>query len=169
MAEIEWGQWYVLQTKPHKESLVEAQVTRQGVELFYPRLLTFHPRPSRRRIVPLFPGYLFVRLLSAAAYEAIRWLPGVARLVSFHETPAPVEDAVITFLRQRANAQGVLSAGAPFAVGQEAEIVEGPFAGLAGIIAHPPNARDRVRLLVQLLKRQVTVDVPLHMLKPKQP
>ena len=41
-------------------------------------------------------------------------------------------------------------------------IAGGPFDGLAGIIQEPPNARGRVKVLVELLNRQTNVDVPVQ-------
>ena len=42
------------------------------------------------------------------------------------------------------------------------EITSGPFAGLAGIIQEPPDARGRVTVLMDLLNRQVPVEVPVE-------
>ncbi len=38
----------------------------------------------------------------------------------------------------------------------------GPFDGLVGIIKEPPNARGRVKVLLQLLNRETNVDVPVQ-------
>ena len=39
--------------------------------------------------------------------------------------------------------------------------MSGPFEGLVGIIENPPDARGRVKILMQLLSRQVRVEVPV--------
>ncbi len=43
----------------------------------------------------------------------------------------------------------------------EVLINAGPFAGLVGIIQNPPDARGRVKVLLELLGRHVKVDVPV--------
>ena len=50
-------------------------------------------------------------------------------------------------------------------VGQEVSIDGGPFDGLVGIIQQPPNARGRVKVLLQLLNRDTNVDVPVEFIK----
>ena len=84
--------------------------------------------------------------------------------MSFQDQPAPVADEVIAFLRQGMGPDGVLSAPSPLVVGHAVEIDEGPFAGLAGIIVRPPDAKGRVQILLELLQRQVKVEVPAHLL-----
>jgi transcriptional antiterminator RfaH len=134
------------------------------VEAFFPRLFLPHVRPRQRPLVPLFPGYLFVHLTTPGLYDAVRWAPGISQIVSFAGQPAPLDDEVILFLQRRAGPDGILVARSPLVAGQGVEIIEGPLAGLAGIIAQPPDAHGRVHLLLQLLQRQVRVDVPVHIL-----
>jgi transcriptional antiterminator RfaH len=161
---IEVGRWYVVHTKPHQETRAQAHLGRRGVEVFFPQLRLPHLRSRQRRVVPLFPRYLFVHLTMPESYDAARWAPGVSRVVSFQGQPAPLEEQVITFLQQQVGPEGVLVAQSPLVAGQEVEIVQGPLAGLAGIIAHPPDAKGRVHMLLQLLSRQVKVAVPVHVL-----
>jgi transcriptional antiterminator RfaH len=161
---IEVDRWYVVHTKPHKEAWAQRNLLRRGVEVFFPQLRLPHARPRQQPIVPLFPRYLFVHLTQPTSYDAARWAPGVSRIVSFHHQPAPVADEVIAFLQQRTGPDGILSAPSPLVVGHEVEVGEGPFAGLAGIIARPPDAKGRVQILLELLRRPVKVDVPAHIL-----
>jgi len=98
-------------------------------------------------------------------YHAVVWCPGVKRLVSFNDTPAPVDDAVVEFLQQRATAAGVLAAHSTLTVGAEVQVTHGPLAGLSGILQDPPDARGRVRLLMKLLNRDLRVMVPLEHVK----
>ena len=50
-------------------------------------------------------------------------------------------------------------------IGQQVAIDGGPFDGLVGIIQEPPNARGRVKILLQLLNRPTKVDVPVQFIK----
>lgn len=156
---METHRWYLVYTKPRKETFVQHQVQQKGVPLFFPKLL-LPARAKRLRLVPLFPNYLFVRVEAAWQYDAVRWAPGVRYVVNFNGTPAPVDDAAVAFLQQHADMQGVLTACSTLRTGQEVLIREGPFAGLTGIIEHPPDARGRVKVLLSLLGRQVAVPVP---------
>jgi transcription antitermination factor NusG len=65
----------------------------------------------------------------------------------------------------KANSEGVITARSNLTIGQEVRISGGPFDGLAGIIQEPPNARGRVKILMQLLSRPTKVEVPVESLE----
>jgi transcriptional antiterminator NusG len=154
--------WYVVYTKRYKEECAQFHLKQKGVETFFPRLLLPRSTARHERIVPLFPGYLFACLLMPEEYECVRWLPGVKYLVGFYGAPVPLEDEIVVFLRQRSNAEGILTARLGLKPGQEVRISSGPFEGLVGIIENPPNAGGRVKVLMELLNRRVKVEVPIQ-------
>jgi transcription antitermination factor NusG len=119
----------------------------------------------RKQLVPLFPNYLFVRVRLPEDYERVTWTSGVKRFVSFNDVPIPLEDHVVTYLKEQANPQGVITARHNLKVGQEVRISGGPFDGLAGIIQEPPNPRGRIKILMELLSRPMKVEVPLQFLQ----
>jgi transcriptional antiterminator RfaH len=160
-------QWCVVYTKPQREEFAEVNLHLRGIETFFPRL--FLPESAKRRkkqIVALFPNYLFVRIdVVSAEYASIIWCPGVKRMVSFNGTPAIVDESIIGFLMAQAGADGVISARCNIRIGQQVAIDGGPFDGLVGIIQEPPNARGRVKILLELLNRPTKVDVPVQFIK----
>jgi transcription antitermination factor NusG len=86
-------------------------------------------------------------------------------LVSFDGTPATIEDSFMAFLMDQAGPDGVISARCNVEIGQQVSIDGGPFDGLVGIIQEPPNARGRVKVLLQLLNRPTKVDVPVQFIR----
>src|SRR4030095_1059809 len=138
----------------------------RGVETFFPKL--FLPKSAKRKkhIVALFPNYLFVCIdVISVEYASVIWCPGVKRIVSFNGTPAIVEESIIAFLMGQAAADGVISARCNISVGQQVAIDGGPFDGLFGIIQEPPNAKGRVKILLELLSRPTKVDVPVQFIQ----
>ncbi len=164
MSPIETPHWYVVYTKLRKEAFVECQIQRKGIVSFFPQLLipVTSARRAQRHIVPLFPNYLFARIQESREYDCVRWTPGVSYIVSFHGMPAPIDDAAIQFLQQHTSSQGYMTAKSTVTAGQETRINVGPLAGLAGVIQNPPNARGRVKVLLSLLGREVSVNIPVH-------
>lgn len=159
-------QWYVVYTKPHQEASAHFQLELKGIEVFFPKLLLPPYVPARRRLAPLFPGYLFTRIDLLAQFHDVVWTPGVKRLVGCNGLPTPLGDDVVAFLRRRATPEGVLAARAKLSVGEEVEITAGPFAGIVGIIERAPDPKGRIAVLMQLLSRRaVRVNVPLHFVK----
>jgi transcriptional antiterminator RfaH len=159
-------QWCVVYTKPQREEFAQMNLHLRGVETFFPKL--FLPKSAKRKkhIVALFPNYLFVCIdVISVEYASVIWCPGVKRIVSFNGTPAIVEESIIAFLMGQAEADGVISARCNVTIGQQVAINGGPFDGLFGIIQEPPNAKGRVKILLELLSQPTRVDVPVQFIK----
>jgi transcriptional antiterminator RfaH len=163
---VEQGQqggkkWYVVLTKARSEEIAQFHLNTKGIEVFYPKLLLPIANKGSRHCVSLFPNYLFVRIaISSQEYFRVAWCPGVKRLIGFGGTPAVIEEQVINLMRERANQDGLIVARSNLKVGDEVQITEGPFKGLVGIIQEPPNAKSRVKVLMDILNRRVQVEVP---------
>jgi transcription antitermination factor NusG len=155
--------WYVVYSKPQKEELAQFYCRLKGVDSFFPKLRLPAAHGRSGRVVPLFPNYFFVRISSADECNRVIWSPGVKYLVSAKDLPLPVEDKVVRFLMQQADAAGVITARSNLKVGQEVRIRAGSLVGVVGMIHTVPNAKSRVQLLLKLLNREVRAEVPLHM------
>lgn len=167
MSDLNCKRWYVVYSKPHEEECALLHFRLKGVEHFFPRLrLPSTPR-KHNRVVSLFPNYMFVRISLAEDYHRVIWSPGVRYLVSCGDYPLPLDDEVMHFLMQQATPEGIITARPSLKVGQEVRICGGPFVGLVGIIREPPDARGRVKLLLNLLKRQVTTETPVGLIETR--
>lgn len=156
--------WYTLYTKPNAEARVARALSARGFEIFLPLL------PPRRngRSQPLFPAYLFVHCdLSLASVEALRWTPGLRRIVSFGDRPAVVPEAAIQLIREGLRA--IEEAGGlpkhPFKPGDTVVIDSGPLAGLRGIFEGPVGPAERVRILIRFLGETNKAEVPVEILR----
>jgi len=157
--------WYALYSKPHKEEFAQFNLKLKGIEVFLPKLLLPQFSQKRQRVVPLFPGYLFVRIRYSEEYHYIIWTPGIKRLLSFNGTPASLDDDIVLLLMEQATPEGIITAHSNLRAGQMVQLDGGPFDGLSGIIQEPPDAKGRVKILLSLLNRQVKVEVPARYVK----
>jgi transcriptional antiterminator RfaH len=157
--------WYVVYSKPHKEEQVRLHLGLKGIESFFPRLQLPGCSVSKRGIAALFPNYLFVRIHLASEAQHVIWSPGVKRIVSFGDTPIPLEEDIIHFLKEQADSEGIIRARSKLTAGQQVEISGGPFNGFIGIIENPPNAQGRVKILLKLLSRQISVKLGVEFIK----
>jgi transcriptional antiterminator RfaH len=159
-------QWYVVYSKPQKEDCAQYHLQSKGLEVFFPRLLLPESAKRHKKLVPLFPSYLFVRLdIGSDEYSYAIWSPGVSRMVAFNGVPVSIDDQVLEFLMQQSDDQGIIAARSNLRPGQEVRIAGGPFDGLVGIIQEPPSAKGRVKILLTLLNRPTRVDVPIRFVK----
>jgi transcriptional antiterminator RfaH len=159
------AQWYVVRSKPRREQYAQEQLARRGIETFLPRIL----EPSRWRLEPvvgpLFPGYLFAWLCLSSQYTRVVWTPGVRNLVAFGDEPTPVALEVIDFIQQRCGPEGIVRALPTFHDGDCVRVKTGPFEGLVGVVHGQVSAQRRVQVLMELLRRQTRVTVPVEMLE----
>jgi transcriptional antiterminator RfaH len=157
--------WYVVYSKPHKEQQAQFHLRMKGLDVFFPRLDLVRVAEKRKRIIPLFPNYLFVRIHLPTEFHYVTWSPGVKRLVSFGDRPIPLDEQVINFLKQQTDGDGLIKARSQLRPGQEIQIRGGPFDGLVAIIQDPPDAKGRVKILLKLLSRQVSVKLGVEFIK----
>ena len=157
--------WYVVYSKPHKEEQAQFHLRMKKLDVFFPRLDLVRVAEKRKRIIPLFPNYLFVRIHLPTEFHYVSWSPGVKRIVSFGDRPLPLDERVVDFLRQQTDPEGVIQACSQLRPGQEVEIRGGPFDGLIAIIQDPPDDKGRVKILLKLLSRQITVKLGVEFIK----
>lgn len=158
--------WFVAQVKPHADAIACAHLGRRGVQTFAPRLAL--PRWTARggAVVPMFPGYVFVRIALERDFHRVAFSPGVRRLIGAGDQPAPLDDRVVDFLRTRAGDDGIVAARSDLTPGRRVRLDGGPFEGLTAIIERPPDARGRVRILMALLNgRVVRARVPVEQVR----
>jgi len=157
--------WYVIYSNPHKEQQAQFHLGLKGVQTFFPRLHVPAAGENKGKVVPLFRNYLFARIDVTSEYHLVVWTPGVRRLVTFGGEPIPIQEDVVEFLKQRADPHGVIPARSKLRRSEEVEISGGPFDGLMGIIQTPPDDKGRVKVLLKLLNRQVSVRFGVEFIK----
>src|SRR5262245_122871 len=112
----ETSRWYAVQTQPLRELRAEAELVKQGFEVFLPRYLKrwTHARRTASRPTPLFPRYLFVAIdVERQRWRSINGTIGVVRIVGTGARPTPVPSAVIDELEHRRATDGLISLGRP--------------------------------------------------------
>ncbi|MEN3257800.1 transcription termination/antitermination NusG family protein [Sodalis endosymbiont of Spalangia cameroni] len=96
--------WYLLRFKATSFNVVFNHLAASGVYYFCPMIETQYRRPDsiasfRKRLSPVFPGYLFVNLdfdhCHPQKLSAHRHIYG---LINFGQGPSPIDDAVIDLL-----------------------------------------------------------------------
>ena len=151
--------WYAAYTCANREKRVSDQLLVRRVEHFVPTYGSERRWKDRQVMLqlPLFPGYVFVRIAMRDRFRVVQ-VPGVAWLVSFNGSPAPLPDEQIAAL-QSGLASGMKAEPYPFLpTGCRVRIKNGPLGGLTGILLRF-QAKSRVVISVELLRQSVAVDV----------
>src|SRR5260370_26311947 len=127
--------WYAAYTRAQHEKRGAAELGMREVEHFLP-LYSSVRRWKDRRVtldLPLFPGYVFVRL---ALRDRIRvgQIPSVVRLVGFGGLPTALPDTEMEIMRSGLS-RSLRAEPHPFlTAGRAVRITAGPVAGLDGIL-----------------------------------
>ena len=158
--------WYALYTCSNHEKRVTMELVRRDIEHFLP--LYKSARNWRDRTVrlelPLFPGYVFVRLNLLDRFRALQ-APGVVRLVGFGSSPVPLPDSEIEILRSAISLEDNAHPHPFVGEGRQVRIVRGPFAGLKGTVRRKKN-NVNVILSLSLIRRSIAVEVNATDLRP---
>jgi transcription antitermination factor NusG len=158
--------WFALRVKSRSEKVVATIARHKGFEEFLPLYQSRRRWSDRFKSVelPLFPGYVFCRLDPAVRLPLLT-IPGVLSFVGIGRVPVPIADREIAAI-QMAIGAGLLAEPYPFLeVGQRVRLVEGPLAGLEGLLVEVRKQR-RIAVSVSLLKRSVAVEIDRHWVRP---
>lgn len=151
--------WYAAYTCANHEKRVAAELQARAVEQFLP-LYSSVRRWKDRRVnleLPLFPGYVFVRLALRDRLRVLQ-ISSVVRLVGFNGLPTALTDTEMAVLRSGLS-ERLRAEPHPFlTVGRRVRIKSGPFAGLEGILKRR-KSNLRVVISLELIQRAVAVDV----------
>lgn len=105
--------WYVVQTKPRKESTAENYLASKRIETFNPHMEHASVRNGRITTAAPLPGYLFARFDFNRSYSLVRWGRGVNKVIGFGEYPTPLAEEVILIIQQRTNKDNVVKKAYP--------------------------------------------------------
>ena len=159
--------WYTLHTKPNSEYRVEILVRQHGVETYLPEIQSLNT-PQKRQKTPLFPCYLFMMAdLGVVDLSQLQWIPGLRRIVSFGDSPAPLPHETIDLIRRKLAEIDVAGAwpGHTFKPGDTVQITNGPLQGMLAIFDGPTTPAQRVQVLLTILGRVNRVQVAVIDLK----
>jgi transcription antitermination factor NusG len=151
-------QWYAAYTCANHEKRVSKQLGVRRVEHFLPLYRSVRRWKDRRVTLdlPLFPGYVFVRLALRNRLQ-VQQVPGVAQLVGFDGRPAALPEHEIDALRTSL-VSGVRAEPHPFLrVGQRVRVKNGPLAGMEGVLLRRKGSL-RLVISIELIQRSVAVD-----------
>jgi transcriptional antiterminator RfaH len=159
--------WYVIQTKPKKEEEATSYLSTKGVEIFSPLLETFATRNAKitEGLKPLFPGYIFGKFDLEQNYPLVRWARGVKCVLGFGGYPIPISGEVIEVIKQRTDGRGVVRRIGHFEPNDVVRVTSGPLKDLLGIFERWISDRERVRILLNLIGYQPSIELHYSMIE----
>lgn len=158
--------WFALHVVPNHERKVASILAYKGRTSFLPTYKKKQRWSDRTKIteLPLFPGYVFCQLSHSVARDALS-TPGVNRIVGFGGKPYPIADEEIMAL-QKTLRSGIQPRPEPYLkIGRRVQIVEGPLAGVIGILAGYMN-QGRLVISVDMIMQSISVEIDVSTVVP---
>jgi len=152
-------EWYAVYTRSHQERMVKTQLEGRGVENFLPSYEKMSHWKDRRKLIhlPLFPGYLFVRIPLIRRLEVLKAY-GTVQLVGNSAGPVPIPEEQVARVKRFVEV-GLRCDPHPYLkVGKKVRIIEGPLGGLEGILVRSKN-RSLFVISVEMIQRSVSVEL----------
>jgi transcription termination/antitermination protein NusG len=151
--------WYAIYTAPNQEKLVSQRLRDRGIEHFLPLYRTVRKRTDRRVVLdlPLFPGYLFVRIPLLNRIRVLE-IPRVVRMIGHSSVPSALPDSEIESLRMGLSGDTTAQPSEFLKKGCRVRVVRGPFAGSDGILVRRKHG-FRVVIAIELIRQAFAVEV----------
>lgn len=155
--------WYCLRTQPKRENIAAVHLRKHaGIEVLSPRI-----RFQRRRLQKkawtteaLFPGYLFARFDLTERWREIQHAYAVRGLVHFGNRYPVISPAAIEQLRATMGPDELAVLEEAIDPGNKVVIIDGAFAGLETVVTAALPAKERVKVLMNFLGREIEVEIP---------
>ena len=153
--------WFCLRSQPKHEHIAAEHLRRHAnLEVFLPRIR--FRRASRRGPMwvteALFPNYLFARIDWKLGLPQVHYARGVRGIIHFGDRWPTIPDETMEELRRTFGADQVYVMDTSLSPGDAVQIAGGIFHGLEAVITQLMPGRERVRLLLDFLGRQTTVE-----------
>ena len=157
--------WYCVQVGPKREHIAAANLqVEEGVEVFCPRIR--YRKKTRRGVIwfveAMFPMYLFARFDYPRHHRFVRHAHGVSTIVHFGREIGVVPDEVVETLKERCAAENgipIIQIDPPINEGDVVKVEEGPFRGVEALVTRVLSAKERVRILIEVMGRQVELEL----------
>jgi transcription antitermination factor NusG len=158
------AQWFAVWTRSRQEKISAAILEALGIPHFLPLKSEVRQWSDRRQTVtvPLFSGYMFVRINSARdrRLEVLK-TPGIAGFVGNQTGPLPIPDQQIEDIRTVIETRVECTVLPLLNEGESVRVVQGPLAGVEGRLVRT-NSSTRLSISIEMIHKSMLVSISRH-------
>jgi len=155
------SQWFAVWTRSRQEKCAASMLEILGIPHYLPLKTEVHQWSDRKQTVtvPLFSGYLFVRinLAKRSRLEVIN-ASGVAGFVGNLMGPLPIPDHQIEDIRTVLDTRTECSVLPLLNEGDRVRVLRGPLVGVEGRLVRS-NSQSRLSISIELIHKSLLVNV----------
>lgn len=167
-AELNLRSWYAVQTLPRHEKKVDAELRLKGVQSFLPLLSVNRQWSDRQQRIdlPLFPGYVFVRIAAGARTRVpVLTTSGVIGLVGTRGIGTTIPDTEIAAVQCVVANKVSFRSWKLLEAGQRVRVRGGSLDGVQGVLVEVKDERSLV-ISVELLQRSLSISIEGYCVEP---
>jgi transcription antitermination factor NusG len=161
-SELAEPHWYAAKTRANHEKRVAQQLSLRSIPCFLPVYESLRTWKDRRKrlALPLFPGYIFVRIRVQERLRVLE-IASVACLVTFGSLPCALPDSQIEALQNIPSFRLAAESYDYSAPGQRVRIIRGPLQGIEGMLVRRKGSL-RLVLSIDLIQQAASVEVDIN-------
>jgi len=155
MTENNGKKWFALYTKPRHEFKAALQLESENINYYLPVITRLKQWSDRKKKVtePLLRGYIFIFADEKERNISLQQL-SIIRCIFDNGRPAVIPEWQINNLKKFLNNKTEVIVNSGIVKGAKVKILNGPFAGVLGVIKKEPKGRT-IAVNIELLNRSV--------------
>ena len=159
--------WYAIYVRSRHEKCVHSELQQKGIESSLPLTIVTRQWSDRRKKVevPLFRGYVFVKIDIKNEKLPVLTTSGVVKFVTFNNVTVPIPEDQMYWLQQMIASDLLLSQEQDFPVGAEIDVMFGPLKGLRGRVKKK-HSETRLVVWFDAIMQGVSVEIDPTWLAP---
>jgi transcription antitermination factor NusG len=154
-------EWYAVRTRSNCETKIGLTLVGKGIENYLPTFRELHQWKDRKKVVeqPLFPGYLFARIVNCRESRlSLLCCDGVVSILGQGEKIEPIPEKEIEAVRQLLSSSTRYQAHPLLQEGAWVRVKRGSLKNMEGLLMRLKN-QTRLVVSVTLLSQSVSTEI----------
>ena len=152
--------WYAIYVRSRHEKKVHQLLLEKGVESSLPLIKTTRKWSDRKKKVevPLFRGYVFVKIDIGKDKQNILQTHGVVKFIGIRNKPSKIPGEQIHWIHMMVEEPNTVQNEKEIPVGQKVRVTAGPFKGVEGVAMRAGN-QSRLVVVIESIMHAVSIDI----------
>ena len=152
--------WYAIYVRSRHEKNVHSTLLNKDIESSLPLKTVIRQWSDRKKKVevPLFRGYVFIRIDIRKDKFNILKTDGVVKFIGIGKNPSRIPDEQIHWVHMIVEKSDTVKNEKEIPIGQKVSVIAGPLKGLEGIVTRDRN-QSRLVIVIESILNAVSVEI----------
>ena len=152
--------WYAIYVRSRHEKNVHSALMNKDIESSLPLKAVIRQWSDRKKkvLLPMFRGYVFVKINLNIDKLNVLQTPGVVKFIHFNNKIPSIPEEEIFWLDTLLSSESEINYETHSLLGNEAEVIAGPFKGLKGKVIKQKSV-FRVVLWIDIIMQGISVEI----------